>query len=136
MARCNDCNRFVGYSDEEPEVQTEDFDYDEETGDVTLNIEIRRALCCDQCGTELKEASFIFDQTYERGLGTGLDKDSIEMTVEAENWDTYKGKGRGMKTFYGVRATVTLSKIVQGESRDLLTETLEDTLQASYYDEC
>ena len=136
MARCNDCNRFVSYSEEEPEVQTEDFDYDEETGDVTLNIEIRRALCCDQCGTELKETTFNFDETYERGLGTGLNKDDIEMTVEAENTERYEGKDRGRKTFYGVRATVTFSKVVQGTMKDLLTETVQDELQASYYDEC
>lgn len=136
MARCEDCSRFVAYGDEDPDVQVEDFDYDEETGDVTLNLEVRRVLTCENCGTELKETTFCFDQTYERALGTGLDKDDIEMTVECENADRTEGKGRGMKTFYGVSATVTLTKIVQGELRDLFVETVKDDLQASYYDEC
>lgn len=135
MARCGDCNKFVSYDFDEPELTTEDFNYDEDTGEVTFDLEIRKVLSCGECGSELRETTFMFDQTLDTVLSTGLDKDDIEMTVEVENDEKSEGKGRGMKMFYGVQVTVTLTKIVSGQSRTLATESFDAFCQASHYDE-
>ena len=62
--RCDQCNKFAAYDDStEPEV---DLNFDADTGDV--NAQVRIVLTHDECGQELKEASFDFDETVPKEI--------------------------------------------------------------------
>jgi len=112
MARCPDCNKFVGVdSSEEPQV---DLNVDEQ-GNVDVTAEI--ANNCDQCGTTMFTGSL--DGTVDASeivepdgmtLTAWLDtltpaqKDSMELEVNesgTDRTDRYEGKGRGARHFYG-----------------------------------
>lgn len=102
--RCNDCNRFVAYGDDEIEVSCEDASYDKESQTITVSCEVSLKKTCAECGTELKEATF----TIEREI-QGVTPDEIadgdfnlDVTAELEADERATGKGRGRVTFYGV----------------------------------
>lgn len=114
--RCNDCNRFVGYDEQDPEVNDIQID---ESGVVT--VEVRIANACDQCGTELKEATFNLEADMSAEC-EGHTQDTIpepkegeepvehELSVEecsSERTSRSDGKegtpSRYRRTYYGVR---------------------------------
>lgn len=137
--RCPDCNKFVPYDDSnEPEVNDLSI---EEDGTVTANVRI--LLTCAECGAELKDYEFDLDTQADLGehdtnkkADEGeeeieheleVEEDSVEMTTNTT------GKGRGMKTFYGVtlnanvkcscgfETSVELNEEVQASSMNELT---------------
>lgn len=133
--RCPDCNKFAAYDDStEPEV---DVDLNGATGAVTAQVRI--VLTHDECGTELKEASFEFEGTVppnllddHKGDGHSLDaeEEGSELTVRTE------GSGRYAKTFYGAEVTLAVRCKCQERSDDALwVETFSDDTQASHMDE-
>lgn len=130
--RCDQCNKFAAYDDSnEPEV---DIDFNAESGDVSAQVRIY--LTHDECGTELKEASFDFSETVpdeilaeHKGEGHELDAEegNSELTTRSE------GKGRYMKTFYG--ASVEVAVNCECSSEPIWTHCFEEDVQASHMDE-
>lgn len=135
--RCPDCNKFVGMdTDTEPEVDESGFDADTGEGNITVRIVNN----CTECSTELKEANLEveFDlsdaieeakEPEEEG-GESPDCD-FSFDVDVTRTDRTEGKGRGLRTFYGVDVTLTL----MNNGTVIATETLHDEVQASGMDE-
>lgn len=132
--RCPDCNKFAAYDDStEPEV---DVDLND---DGSFSGTVRIVLTHDECGTELKEASFelegeVPEEIVKAHAGDGhsldLEADGAELSCRTE------GSGRYMKTFYGHSTPVALTCSCQERNADpLWSETFTDDLQASHMDE-
>ena len=144
--RCPNCNKMVSYGDPELEVQSEEVD-----NDGNVNISVRMALTCAECGTELKEHEFELEaqvkheckpkekkeEEKEEGVEEGFD---IEVDDPESNEDyrpktDKKGKSvpmRYQKHFFGVQVTghVTCKKCEE----EVLFE-ISDDEQASGFDE-
>lgn len=133
--RCPVCNKFASYDDgTEPEVDVDLRD------DGSFTGQVRIVLTHDECGTELKEASFEFEGQVppevleahsDEEHNLELECDSPELTQRGE------GSGRYMKTFYGYSATVNLT-CDKDECRklgELWTADFDEDVQASYMDE-
>jgi hypothetical protein len=142
--RCPDCDKFVPYGEQDPELNldvTQHFsDKDVEdavrlVGDVAKAIgasagdgvmpvsitgNVRIALTCEQCSTELKEASLELELDVDVPVnppdGTEWAEDSEwELDGEtAENHQRTEGKGGGTKTFYGARVSGNLTRVFTG----------------------
>ena len=129
--RCDQCNKFAAYDDSnEPEV---DIDLND---DGTFSGNVRIVLTHDECGTELKEAAFEFNDEVpddiaveHKGEGHQLELEvgSTELTTRGE------GSGRYMKTFYGHSTTVDLTCECQTDG--LWSTDFTDEVQASHMDE-
>jgi hypothetical protein len=138
MARCNDCNKFVGFEQADPEdnLDIEAGDRDTATGiqTATINGDIRIVLQCSECGTDLREANIDVDESVEF---THEPKDcdgDLEIDVDSDSSnDRYEGKGRGAKHFYGadVEVTISCSKCKATVSHSFSVEE-----QSSSFDEC
>lgn len=138
--RCPDCNKFVPFDadvDAEPELEC-----DETAGEVTGTVRIVNA--CQECGAELKEATFDVDVDFpdaEKRMDemVGQDPDDPESEAHALELDDPSvdrtsrevGKGRGTKTFYGAEADLT----VRCRCGLPWTEHWSDEIQASAMDE-
>lgn len=96
MARCPDCNKFVGIEMAEPELNLEVDNDGSITGDVRL------VQTCAECGTELAEANLEVGGEVEIEHDAGCKKESgLELdNEEAENDDRFEGKGRYARHFY------------------------------------
>ena len=134
--RCSDCNKFVSFDEQDPEI--EDISVDDE-GSVQANVRIVNA--CDQCGAELKEATLDMEtddpcDAYRLHLEDvkGEAKDHKLEVEETSSSRTQRseGKGRGTKTFYG--ATIDY-KVTCGCGKFEHEGTMEDDTQASSMDE-
>jgi hypothetical protein len=132
--RCPDCNKFAAYDDStEPEVEIDLNDDGSFSGDVRI------VLTHDECGSELKEASFQFEGevpeeilSAHKGNGHSLDleADGPELNSRTE------GKGRYTKTFYGFETPVELRCSCQERDAEALwTDNFTDDIQASHMDE-
>lgn len=132
--RCDQCNKFAAYDDStEPEV---DLNFDADTGDV--NAQVRIVLTHDECGQELKEANFDFDEIVPRAILKAHKGDDHDLEMEVDNAELTsrsEGSGRYMKTFYGAGVDVALrcSCVTDGEA--IWTHCFEDDVQASHMDE-
>lgn len=90
MARCPDCNHFVGLENQEPEVDAR-IEGDSVEGDV------RVVLACAECGTELKEANLEFSELIDHICDGELPKDQEPVSLDdysAEPEDSYATKDR------------------------------------------
>jgi len=108
MARCGDCNKFVGFEEQEPEINSIDIDED---GHVTVEVCIVNA--CDQCGTELTEANFNPENDHAEDckghtVGTYPEGEEHKLSVEetdSERTSRSDGKpgtpSRYRRSFYG-----------------------------------
>lgn len=132
--RCDQCNKFAAYDDStEPEVSV-DLD-----GDGSFSGQVRIVLTHDECGQELKEASFDFEgevpeevRNAHTGEGHSLDleADAGELTSRSE------GSGRYAKTFYGYDVALNLSCDCQERGAEpLWQQSFADDIQASHMDE-
>jgi hypothetical protein len=109
--RCPDCNKFVSYNDEdEIEVQSEEATYDKEDRTVQVQIEVRIAKTCGECGTELKEATIEIDKTIENVDESEAGDGDFEIDTELSSDSWSKGHGRWTETFYGVSGTITVKR--------------------------
>jgi hypothetical protein len=103
MARCPDCNKFVSYEEQEPEVTIE-----VDGGAITGTARIVNA--CQDCGTELTE--FTFEVSQEIEDADAHEGDSHEMSVETsleERTTRTEGRGRKPRTFYGFSCHYTVA---------------------------
>lgn len=141
--RCPDCNKFVSYDDStEPEI---DVDIDDK-GNVTGNVRI--VLTCQECGMELKEATFDIDMDFSDAFDDPADEWDVEATGELEcrvqtsmekrlksgKVKVVRFKPRYYKTFYGARLGVTVTNGEGGGKREVEREWY-DEVQASGMDE-
>lgn len=116
--RCPDCNKFVSYNDEdEIEVQTEEATYDKEERTVQVQVEVRIAKTCGECGTELKEATIEIDKTIENVDESEIADGDLDVDCElsADSWS--KGHGRWTETFYGVSGTITVRRYAEDRKK-------------------
>lgn len=119
--RCPDCNKFVSFDAQEPELTLEvELQYaDKEPAEATVSGSVRCVLACGECGTELKDAEMEVEETVElvhipdaESHEVSLDAESADPSDRVENKDRH-GKliknSRYMKTFYGADISVTVS---------------------------
>lgn len=142
MARCPDCNKFVGYdTDQEPEIE------DVQVFDGEVQGNVRVVLACSECGTELKESYQEFAESFDHEcdeLDKTLDDDVEWFEVEdssATFYERYEDKTktgkpiknpRYMKKYYGAEISVSIKCNKCGDTFDHGITTEE---QASYFDE-
>jgi len=106
--RCPDCNKFVSYADDfEVEVLADEVII---TADDVARVyaEIRIALACDECGTELKETNFEIEEIEIDLAGKKLTEEECELEFDLSPLAQWAGEGRSTKTFYGFDGTVIL----------------------------
>ena len=114
--RCPDCSKMVSLdTDVEPEV--DDVEVDED-GHVTAHVRITNN--CQDCGSELTEATFDLEGYAEIGDHKGDDHEleaedaGADRTQRSGYYDKKKGQwvnafGRYAKTFYGVSMDVKVT---------------------------
>lgn len=138
MARCNDCNKFVSYGD--PEIETNlDANIDETDGSVQVTGDVSCTLTCGDCGSQLKQTSFDVDENVPFE-GMKLTDATHEVEVETsseEGTSRTEGKGRGLKTFYGVNIEITVTaKPKEGDAEpQTVTINFTDDTQASSFED-
>lgn len=112
--RCDQCNKFVSFEEDDPEV--EDLEVDED-GSVTGTVRIVNT--CAECGQELKEATLDIDSRVD--VPDGHKGEGHELTVEEAGSERTsrsgyykKGEwvsagGRYAKTYYGASVDYTVT---------------------------
>lgn len=132
--RCNQCNKFVS-NDTEQEPQEQD---EPKIEGITFTASYDRVIACAECSQELRSALIEFcekleipekceptDEPSEDG------QHEWEFDLEVTPSERTEGKGRGIRTFYGVEVsgmatcskcgtevTLSLSEDVQASSMD------------------
>ena len=76
--RCPDCNKFVAYDEAEPEID----DDSPEVGDGNISFNVRIVNNCADCGTELKEASFDPEVSFDEEIIKAHTGNDHELSVE------------------------------------------------------
>jgi hypothetical protein len=132
--RCDQCNKFAAYDDStEPEVDVDLSD------DGSYSGQVRIVLTHDECGQELKEASFDFEGSVPDEIIKEHKSDGHVLNMEADSGELTsrsEGKGRYMKTFYGYDVALDLTCSCQERSDDSLWQgSHADDIQASHMDE-
>ncbi len=103
--RCPGCNKFVAYEEVDPEVDLS-FDWSGDT--PTIGGSVRIVNACEDCGEELKEATFDVDETVE--IPTEHKKHNIEVdSVDPERTQRTTGKGRGTRMYYGAEMDIIVT---------------------------
>jgi hypothetical protein len=106
--RCPDCNKFVAYEQQDPEVDLtvdDDRAEDQEEGSATVTASVRLVLACAECGTELKEATVegqvVVDVKHPRGEDHTLDveEDGTETSCHQDGKEGTPARYR--RTYYG-----------------------------------
>ena len=135
--RCPDCNKFVAFDEQEPEVQVIEVDED---GHV--RVEVRIVNACADCSQELKDATFELEADHEieghkgEGHELSIEEDGCERTGRSGYFK--KGKfvpacGRYAKTFYGVNVAYSIS--CSCGKLEGVSGTVEDEVQGSGMEE-
>lgn len=134
--RCPDCNKFVSFDESDPEVNDLDV-----SADGTVTAVVRIVNTCAECGTELKEGTFEFEELVD---AEGHNGEGHELSVQESGADRTqrsgyfkKGEfipasGRYAKNFYGVSVTYTVTCSCGALS---VEDAFEDDMQASSMDE-
>jgi len=138
--RCPDCNKFVSFDEQEPEVESIEINED---GGVAASVRIVNA--CADCGTELKEATLDMeweppDGTLKDHIGKDHELSVGENGCERTSRSGYLKKGvfvsafgRYAKTFYG--AEVEFSITCSCGKLEAVEGSMADDVQASGMDE-
>lgn len=132
--RCPDCNKFAAYGDStEPEVNVDLSD------DGSFSGQVRIVLTHDECGTELKEASFDFEGNVPNEIITEHKGEDHVLNLEADAGELAsrsEGSGRYMKTFYGYDVALDLTCNCQELGAEPLWQgSFSDDIQAPHMDE-
>ncbi|MGW8178472.1 MAG: hypothetical protein ACWGQW_06875, partial [bacterium] len=93
---------------------------------------------CEQCGTELTEATLEMEETLDEEILSKHEGDKHEITIEEESSERdqrTEGKGRGLRTFYGARLAYKVMCSCNDE-KPVHEGELYDDIQASGMDEC
>ena len=108
MARCPDCNKFVGIEQEAPEVQSLEISGEEDT--ATITCEVSLALNCADCSTQLSEATAEHEEEIEVKHDLPDCKGAWEIEeVGCGETDRFEGKGRGARHYYGAEVTAKVT---------------------------
>jgi len=137
--QCPGCNKLAGLeTDEDPDVE---ISLDGTTVSANMRL-VRRSTCCSE---DMKEASFEPEEEIDPAEFEGhVDEDGEaldghELDVEEhgiEVTERSEGKGRGLKTFYGVKVDYEIHCSCQKPGdKALYTGSLSDECQASHMDE-
>jgi hypothetical protein len=141
--RCPNCNKFVGYTD--PEVEIQSTDLDENHATVTARVVLK----CAECGDELKDAEITSEVSITHDCP---DENEKGETPEAEfEWDDEPTEGeasdrtetkdrngkqiknsRYMKRFYGFSACGSVKCVHCG---DVINLDFDGEEQASGFNE-
>lgn len=132
MARCPDCNKFVGVEQQEVEDFEPDIEVEVPVGRLqsgSVSGEVHLVLACVDCGTELSESNQDVEAEFtvehdedcealfkpdEAGVLQPLPEGSPPPELEAEDVsvaieDTFEGKGRGARHYYGASISMTIT---------------------------
>lgn len=133
--RCQSCDKLCGLETEEPEVELE-VDGDLVRGTARL---VRVSACC---GEEVKETEFEFEEQIPLGKvkdHPDNEENDHELEVvegDVEATERFEGRGRGVRTFFGVRVSYVVRCSCQGEKDPPLDEgEFTSEVQASHMDE-
>lgn len=132
--RCDQCNKFAAYDDStEPEVEIDLSD------DGSFSGQVRIVLTHDECGQELKEASFDFEGEVPEEILNEHKGEDHSLDLEADGGELSsrsEGRGRSAKTFYGYDVSVDLRCDCQDRGAEpLWNKAFADDIQASHMDE-
>jgi hypothetical protein len=138
--RCSSCSKFVSY-DTEVDVEVSDEEVSEDGTHLTFSA--RRVLNCAECGDELKEATFEFDEelTPEPVPCKDGQEHEWDVTVEAtptERRETKDRHGKPIKQsryqtqYYGVEGNYSISCT---HCEALYENNFSDEMSASSMDE-
>lgn len=148
--RCPDCNKFVAYDEQDPEIDDESPD----AGDGNLTVSVRIVNACADCGTELKEASFDPEFEFDENLIKAHSGEGHELSVQIDGAERVQDvepkpkevkdrktgemkmkypNPRYTKTLYGFAFDADLNCICQTDPVE--TVHVEDYIPASYMDE-
>ena len=139
--RCPECNKFVAFEEQEPEVE------EVEIIDGKVVTAVRIVNACEQCSTELKETTIEMEKDISEMLSAHRveckhkdqhgEEDVADFNVDetsSERDTRSEGKGRYAKMFYGARVGF---KIMCSHCSEQVGEgELEGFEQASFMDEC
>ena len=132
--RCTSCNKMVMLGDMEFEEQSADLEKDDNLW--YLNIDVTANLPCGDCGTPVKTTEFSFNQEVKHDCGDKRNwNEPVELELQGVDYEAterYEGKGRGRKTFRGVRLIATIKCLNCSET---FSEEDQDDNQASFWDE-
>jgi hypothetical protein len=104
--RCDNCNKFASLeSPEEAEEQSTDFD--STTGQ--WNAEYRIVRNCADCGQEMKEATFSFEDQLDDEMVEEHQDEGHELTANFTAEVLEEGGGRYKKSYYGVSLMVGIT---------------------------
>ena len=125
--RCPDCNRFVGFDAQDPEVELE------VDGKGLVTGSVRCALACMECGGELKEANFEVEVPIdvpeaEDGHEHSLVVDTTDVTATESGGGRYKRNNRGFELSFTVKCEEDGCAFSAGDEAS-------DNLPASQWDE-
>lgn len=133
--RCQDCNKFVGLENGEPELSDVEI-----TNGGDVEGQVRLVLVCVECGNEIKELYLDFGVPVDHECKK--EEPDLEIVDEsAEIVDRYETKDRHgkpiknfrcQKHYYGADITISMRCNACGEEFDVV-DTVED--QASSFDE-
>jgi hypothetical protein len=140
VIRCPDCNKFVSFDQQEPEIEAE-------IDDTQVTGSVRLVLACAECGGELKEANIDFQEDIDHECEAKPKEDEEQFTLEnesGESSDRYQAtmvnkkgkvipiKPRYQKHFYGADLSFEVKCNCCGKT---ITVTSSVEEQASGFDE-
>src|SRR3990167_8079224 len=111
MARCPECNKFVGIELAEPEVDSLEAEIPDEAcpEEGMLTGEVRLVKACAECSAELEEANLDIEEEFTIKHEEGCKGEGLTAEGDLSPSDSTEGKGRGTRTFYGVEGAIRVS---------------------------
>lgn len=136
--RCDQCNKFVSFEENEPEVDSLDV-----SDDGTVSASVRIVNSCIDCGQELKEATFEFETDHSAecaehqgdGHELSVEENSVDRTARSGFFKKgifVPAGGRYAKMFYGAELSYSVTCSCGNLSID---DSFNDDVQASGMDE-
>lgn len=143
MARCQDCNKFVGLDMQDPELESIDLQ------GMEVSATVRIVRCCAECGNEMKEATLDMNSEIPEGdlnghYNTEKDEpiDGHTLSVDENECDLdqiEEGGGRYKKSFYGAtvafRVYCSCGEKEGKKGHPIYEGEMEDKVAASSMDE-
>jgi hypothetical protein len=128
--RCPDCNKFVSLENGEPEEQNLEISHhDGDTFEITGEFRLPRT--CSECGTELKEANFLFE--FNTNLEGVTPEERENLSIEVEDMEVNEsGGGRYAKNLFSLSGAF---RITTADREISTVEGDSDQLSASSFDE-
>lgn len=116
--RCSDCNKFVSQEDGDVDVQNED------ASGSQITVEVRIVQVCEDCGTDLKEATLSIERNLEDEVE--YEEHNFEADYVAENGKPIDDDG--VET--GRQLVATLFALLTDRSDEDIVEGIDEALRA------